>query len=72
MLLLTKKRKPACETPLGKKGFFWSTGSVALVAVLIVGVGQISNSSIEILAVSAMGFVLLALLLSWLVPNLSK
>ncbi|WP_082111435.1 bifunctional NUDIX hydrolase/phosphatase PAP2 family protein [Grimontia sp. AD028] len=72
MLHLTKKQIPAIDSPLGKKGFIWSLLSVAGVAGLIGGVGQVSNSSIEILAATTLGFALLALLLSWLAPKLSR
>ncbi|CZF85196.1 phosphatidylglycerophosphatase B [Grimontia marina] len=69
MLLLIKKREPTFETPLGKKGFIWSLSSVAMVALFIGGVGLLSNSSIEILAVTTLGFAVLAALLSWVVPR---
>ncbi|WP_199251082.1 phosphatase PAP2 family protein [Grimontia hollisae] len=72
VLLLMERHAPWVSQPLGKRGFVLSLVGVTGIAAAVGVATQLSNSSIHILAITTVGFALLAILIAWLVPKFSQ
>lgn len=72
MLLLMEKHASRMSQPLGKRGFVLSLVGIIGIAAAVGITVQLSNSSIEILAATTVGFALLAVLIALLVPRFNQ
>ncbi|OEE58383.1 phospholipid phosphatase [Enterovibrio norvegicus FF-33] len=69
VLCLARHQQEHLTAPMGIKGFLMTLAGMLALAAIILGVGQISNSSIEILASYTLSTALLAIWLGWAVPK---